>query len=236
VNKLISIIIPTLNARNEIEGALDSLSKWKNIIGEVIIVDGGSSDDTQNFVRKYVSTFEVKLAECDIRGIYPAMNVGLLMAKFEYVYFMGADDRVLLEQNTLYKRLIKGAVISLFNVVTIPAGMIASTHNFGISTLGLLMSSGWCHQGIIIKKDSHPQFDTTYKIISDNVMLIGLIDQLDKKGVVQFKDVLASYNMTGVSSVNRQARRDEWARYLREKKGICARIRLLLLTITSWAG
>lgn len=44
---LLSIIIPTLNEAENLPALLDDLKKQQNIRLEIIVGDGGSSDDTQ---------------------------------------------------------------------------------------------------------------------------------------------------------------------------------------------
>ncbi len=58
---------------------------------EHIIVDGGSTDNTLEVLKKYPHLNWV--SEPD-RGIYDAMNKGIKIATGGWVYFMGGDDRL----------------------------------------------------------------------------------------------------------------------------------------------
>lgn len=53
-NKLLSICIPTLNRRDELEKCLSSIlgQKVSNELFDIVIVDGGSTDGTREFIQK----------------------------------------------------------------------------------------------------------------------------------------------------------------------------------------
>ena len=53
-NKLLSICIPTLNRRDELEKCLSSILEQKvsNELFDIVIVDGGSTDGTREFIQK----------------------------------------------------------------------------------------------------------------------------------------------------------------------------------------
>lgn len=61
-NKIISVIIPTLNAASEIDCLLQELLKQNITADEIILIDSSSDDDTQNICKKYN---EVKLLTVD---------------------------------------------------------------------------------------------------------------------------------------------------------------------------
>lgn len=58
---------------------------------EYIIVDGASTDDTLNVVRRYAD-FKIRIVSEPDRGIYDAMNKGLTLATGEIIGFLHADD------------------------------------------------------------------------------------------------------------------------------------------------
>jgi len=90
VKAQVSVIIPTYNYAEYIEHAIDSVLKqtYQNI--EIIIVDDGSTDDTQDRLRKYGTSI------CYIRqsnqGASSARNRGLNEAQGDYISFLDADD------------------------------------------------------------------------------------------------------------------------------------------------
>ena len=86
----ISIIIPVLNEEKNITKILEYIEKNSsvNLIKEIVIVDGGSSDNTVNTSRKYpnVLVFHSK----KVKAIQ--MNLGASKASGEIVYFLHCDS------------------------------------------------------------------------------------------------------------------------------------------------
>jgi len=87
---LVSIIIPTYNYGRYVRHAIDSALKqtYPNI--EIIVVDDGSSDDTQAVLAEYGGKI------CSIRqenqGASAARNRGIREARGDYIAFLDADD------------------------------------------------------------------------------------------------------------------------------------------------
>lgn len=91
---IISIIIATYNAGRTLNRCLDSIVSQKNDKIEILIIDGGSSDDTMSIVSSYGDIIDYSLSEKD-KGIYDAWNKGLNMAKGQWIMFLGSDDYLL---------------------------------------------------------------------------------------------------------------------------------------------
>ena len=89
---LVSIIIATRNAEEQISECLDSVKKYAPENVEIVIVDGGSEDGTLSILTQYgISNF---ISEKD-QGIYDAFNKGIRRANGQWFYFLGSDDRLL---------------------------------------------------------------------------------------------------------------------------------------------
>lgn len=94
VKPLLSIIIPSYNAATTISRALDSIvnqTYYSHV--ECLVMDGNSKDNTSAIVESYKRDNIFFYCEPD-KGIYDAMNKGILKAKGEFVYFMGSDDKL----------------------------------------------------------------------------------------------------------------------------------------------
>lgn len=90
----ISIIIATWNAAKTLRTCLDSIVPQLNKDVELILVDGGSKDETNEIIDSYGDKVSVHISEPD-KGIYDAWNKGVKKAKGDWVMFIGADDILL---------------------------------------------------------------------------------------------------------------------------------------------
>lgn len=91
---LFSIVIPTYNRASFIKKTVDSVLNQTYQNFEVIVVDDGSTDNTEEIIRQIESTkikyIKIKNSE---RGF--ARNQGTLMASGAYVTFLDSDDFLL---------------------------------------------------------------------------------------------------------------------------------------------
>jgi len=89
---LVSIVTPSLNQGGFIEETILSIKNqaYSNI--EHIIVDGGSTDNTLDIIKKYDGTYNMRwLSEPD-EGQSAAINKGWRMAKGEIIAYINSDD------------------------------------------------------------------------------------------------------------------------------------------------
>lgn len=85
----VSIVMPVYNGERFIRHALDSIPKRDDI--EVIVVNDGSSDDTESIVHEY----NVKLiSRSENMGIGYSRREGLKYVRGEYVMFFDCDDEI----------------------------------------------------------------------------------------------------------------------------------------------
>jgi glycosyltransferase involved in cell wall biosynthesis len=87
----ISIITVSYNASSTIQDTIDSVLSQQGVELEYIIVDGNSSDGTQEIVKSYGDKISVFISEPD-KGIYHGMNKGVALATGEIVGILNADD------------------------------------------------------------------------------------------------------------------------------------------------
>jgi glycosyltransferase involved in cell wall biosynthesis len=90
-NHTITIITAVYNGEKHLEKTILSIlnQTYKNI--EYIIIDGGSTDDTINIIKKYEYKITYWISEAD-SGISEAFNKGVKIAKGEYINFQGDGD------------------------------------------------------------------------------------------------------------------------------------------------
>lgn len=90
----ISIITAAYNSAKTLEGTLQSVLSQTYHDIEHIVVDGGSTDGTQDLIKRFEPLYGGRLrwiSEKD-NGIYDAMNKGLRMATGDVVGILNSDD------------------------------------------------------------------------------------------------------------------------------------------------
>ncbi|MFT5956664.1 MAG: glycosyltransferase involved in cell wall biosynthesis [Flavobacteriales bacterium] len=88
----ISVIVPCFNAARTLESCLTSIVKQTAEV-ELIVIDGASSDPTEETISPFISQIAHYRSEKD-SGVYDAMNKGLDLASGDWIYFLGADDQL----------------------------------------------------------------------------------------------------------------------------------------------
>ncbi len=87
-----SIVIASYNGAAWLPSALDSVLAQSHRDYEVVVVDDGSTDDTQQVLAAYASRIQV-VARLH-GGVSAARNAGVERASGAYVVFLDADDRL----------------------------------------------------------------------------------------------------------------------------------------------
>ncbi|MGE0751303.1 MAG: TIGR04283 family arsenosugar biosynthesis glycosyltransferase [Variibacter sp.] len=99
----ISIIVPTLNERETIVGALTPLQRLRGKSIEIVVIDGRSADDTIELARPLADRVEISR-----RGRAAQMNTGALLARGDVLLFLHADTRLPPDFITLIQRALDG--------------------------------------------------------------------------------------------------------------------------------
>jgi len=95
----ISFVIPAYNEQDNIKRSVDSAFDFLNNSFpdfEIIIVDDGSSDNTESICKSLISQYKDKiiiLKHLENRGYGAALRTGLFSAKKELVFYTDADNQ-----------------------------------------------------------------------------------------------------------------------------------------------
>lgn len=103
---LLSIITVVYNSEAFIEKTIENVLTQLDDDIEYIIIDGNSSDNTINILKKYDDKITQWVSEDD-EGIYDAMNKGIKLANGKWIGFINAGDYYEKHILTLIKNLIK---------------------------------------------------------------------------------------------------------------------------------
>ena len=94
-NPTVSVIIPSYNYANFLPEAVESIFNQTFQDFEVIVVDDGSTDNTQEVVQTFADRERFHYIYLDNQGLAATRNTGLRAAKGEFIAFLDADDIIL---------------------------------------------------------------------------------------------------------------------------------------------
>lgn len=192
----------SLNNSEGLENTIKSLISSN--LDQIIVVDGGSNDSSldviQNFSKKDKRiTF---VSEKD-KGLYDAMNKGVLLSKCDYLIFINSGDYLFHKDFNFFQKaynknamLIFGRSADCISYEDYKKGNFFLKPYKPLWLLKLHMITH--HQSVIFKKTRNLKYDINYKIGGDFKLITEIYSR--KKGIF-FKNVLISVNeYAGISS------------------------------------
>ena len=102
--KKLSIIIPTYNSSYTICKCVKSIidqTERKSV--EIIVVDDGSTDDTQKKLEQYIKTGDITYYLKENGGVSSARNYGISKSTAHYISFLDSDDYI---DNNYVKKMV----------------------------------------------------------------------------------------------------------------------------------
>src|SRR5690348_11401797 len=101
---VVSVIIPAYNYGRFIADALRSVQAQSFASFECIVIDNGSTDNTEQVVRPFLSDERFIYLKQRHNSVSAARNKGIQAAKGTYVAFLDADD--LIERDKFREQVI----------------------------------------------------------------------------------------------------------------------------------
>lgn len=204
-NAKISIVTICYNADN-LERTCESIVTQDRNDFEWVVIDGGSSDEHQKIFDKYKSRMDYFVSEPD-KGIYDAMNKGILASTGEYVIFMNAGDSFydtnILSHVMRFMETDDSDIIFGISMCTNEYRPDKRFHRvFDVKMNYLFWFRECCpHQAMFYKRnlfDTHGMYRKDYKILGDVAKNIELY-----RAGVKFKymeKVIAKFDTSGISA------------------------------------
>lgn len=107
----LSLIVPVLDEGPGLEAALQALASWRGPGAELIVVDGGSSDDSLSIAGRWADqTLSAP------RGRAAQMNAGAAAARGQWLMFVHADTRLPPAAWPALRALPEGGIWGRFDV------------------------------------------------------------------------------------------------------------------------
>ncbi len=175
----LSIITINFNNKDGLQKTINSVIQQSFKDYEWIIIDGGSSDGSEDVIKTYQSHFSFWCSEPD-KGIYNAINKGLSHAAGDYIQFLNSGDW-LYDSTSLEKAFaqIDGKYdIYYGDMVQVNDGGKLNPITYP-DELGFLFFpyNNICHQATLYKRslfDNNP-YDESFCIVSDWAMNLKLL-------------------------------------------------------------
>lgn len=207
---LLTIITVVYNGGEQLASTLESVLALQRDDVEYIVVDGGSTDNTVEVLRRYDGRLDYWLSERDA-GIYDAMNKGIALARGTFVHHINIGDQLL-----AIPMLLSSEVPS--DVVCV-AGQVKIGRNHvhvPSSGLGLKLHNTLHHQGCFYRRGPQLRYDLSYRVFSD----FDLNQRMVKSGgrVLTCTDLVAVHDEGGISHTTH--RFNEVFRIIRKNEGL----------------
>ena len=102
----ISVIVPVYNSEKYIEKCLKSILIQKNVEFEIIVVNDGSTDNSEKIINEFVNIYpnKIKYFYKENGGLSDARNYGIKHITGDYICFVDSDDYL---DETLFESLEK---------------------------------------------------------------------------------------------------------------------------------
>lgn len=178
--KKLTIITATYNSGETLERYLKSVVSQLNDSCELIIIDGGSSDNTVEIISNYSQYLSYWISEPD-KGVYDAWNKAITVSKGEWITFIGSDDELCPGAITKYFEFINSSnqnedlicgKINLIRKSGLPPKIIGEPWNWERLKYRKwsLAHPGMLHHRNLFKKNG--MYDINYKICGDVEFLV----------------------------------------------------------------
>jgi len=186
IDNKISIITVCLNCEGLIERTIKSVIDQTYANVQYIVIDGRSTDNTLDIIKKYENKIDVATSDKD-GGIYDAMNKGIEYATGDLIYFLNAGDYFY--NNYVLENVIEGLnanpdsdiIYGDYIYYDDSDEQRCSGYRANIPDL---LHRGYCHQTIFARRSAFTEcgeFNTDYKIYADFDWLLRVLVKFRKK-------------------------------------------------------
>lgn len=108
MNELISVIIPAYNVEKYIEKCINSVLNQTYTNLEIIILNDGSTDNTKQILDGFENKDpRIKIIHKENTGVSDTRNLGLEIAKGDYIGFVDSDDEI---RTNMYEFLLSDLI------------------------------------------------------------------------------------------------------------------------------
>lgn len=213
MDELVSVIVPIYNGEKDIYNCVQSIQKQKYKTIEIILVNDGSTDETEMICKKMQEEDKrIKYFYKENSGVSETRNYGVEKANGEYITFVDCDDEVTEDYiSIMYETLKKYNV----DVVRCKAKRITQNNHIlkeNLYTLRNKKVSGeeknkliehviipkesinaYCCL-LLIKKDYIVKFDSNLKFMEDTEFFVRLLEKINSIYMLDKELYIYNYN------------------------------------------
>jgi glycosyltransferase involved in cell wall biosynthesis len=233
----VSVVVPCYNQARFLGEAIESVLSQGYTDFEIIVVDDGSKDGTQEVASGYAKeNSRVRLVSQENRGLAAARNRGLAEARGEYVVFLDSDDRLVggaLEVGVRELEAHPGCafVSGICRKITADGSVVPGWEQFRVMDdpyLELLRSCPVYVPAVMYRRsvfDAVGDFDTSYRAAEDYDLYYRILESFPvychdtlvaeirrhEANMTRDRTLMLKYNMAALRSQRKRVKED--ARY-----------------------
>ncbi len=211
-----SVIVPIYNSEKYLKKCLDSLvnQTFKNI--EIILVNDGSTDNSEDIIKQYLKDKRIIYLKKENGGQASARNLGLSKAKGDYISFIDSDDYVDLDMfEKLNECTFDNDIICLDYYITInddnnyhKVGNFNESTNIKVKDY-FTMDVGPCNKIYKLEYLKKINFKFPENIIYEDYAVIPTLAKLNPK-VYYLNDAFLHYVQSEVSTMRSEVYKEKY--------------------------
>lgn len=159
---------------------------------EYIVIDGGSTDGTQDIIAEYADRLAYWVSERD-GGIYDAMNKGKEKARGRFLLHINAGDRLIRIPTSMLAATPTDVACVAGRVHRPQKGTFSPSNGWGLNYHNTIH-----HQGCFYSRQHTSNYDTKYKVFAD----FDLNQKISFGGglILLIDEIISSHEEDGVSN------------------------------------
>jgi len=218
----LSIVTVVFNNVKGIQHTFQSIKNQSSIDFEWLVIDGGSTDGTKEWLENLSFSSLTFISEKD-KGLYDAMNKGIQRSRGKYIWFMNSGDSIYSSDAILNLVSVKNdpdifyGETMLVNERWEPIGIRSEQTTRvlpeRLTKYSMIKGMVVCHQSFIVKKEIAPLYNLEYKFSADIDWVINCLEKA--KTVFNCKTILSNYLVGGFSAQNQKTGwKERWRIYV----------------------